>query len=506
MPAPTRPRLHRRGPLRLTVPSRNDSLLRSLVGFVGGPLGKRTDPGRVDPGFWRVERVLLVIVALAGVISILSKQACRSGGWTAQHQYLGLCYSDVPALFFARGFDQHPLAPFLASGPDAVPLEYPVLTSAIASFTAALVPRGEGINQSLAYFDINAFFAIALWAVTVIALAKASGRRMWDAAIVAASPAIILASTINWDLWAVAFLAVGLLAFGREHPVLAGVLLGLGTAVKIFPILALGPILVLAIRTKRMRVFWLTAAGAAGAWVAVNLPFALTNVKGWSYFFTFSEGRGASWSSLWYLWNATGAKGLDAATDPAKGNPFALSADAVTMLSLGTFALCCVGVLVLGLKARRRPRLASLLFLVVAAFAIFNKVYSPQFVVWLVPLAALAYPRWKALLWWQAAEVFHFVALWMFLWKDSLIRKGEEITQAHLLPDWVYFASITVHIVATLWIAALVVRSVLRPETDPVRRVGQDDPLGALFVEDDALRPRDEVAPERPAENHPVER
>ncbi|OKJ25939.1 hypothetical protein AMK24_31495, partial [Streptomyces sp. CB02366] len=44
----------------------------------------------------------------------------------------------------------------------------------------------------------------------------------------------------------------------------------------------------------------------------------------------------------------------------------------------------CAGIAGLALSAARRPRFAQLAFLVVAAFVLTNKVYSPQYVRWLI--------------------------------------------------------------------------------------------------------------------------
>jgi uncharacterized membrane protein len=456
------------GPLRITVPSRNDPFLRSLVGAIGGPLGKRTEPGIISPGFWRVERVLLVIVFVFGLLAVFSKTACRVHGWGMPNVYRGICYSDWTALYGARGFEADPWAPFTGSGGDA-PFEYPVLMSVVASLISLLVPRSQPLDQQvLTYFDINAFFAVVLWAVVVIAVAKCSGRRPWDAALVAASPAILFAATVNWDMWAVAFLALGLLALGREHPWLAGILIGLGAATKLYPILALGALLVLAIRTGRWAVFGKVTGGAVGAWLVVNLPFALTQPERWKTFYTFSADRGAGNSSLWQAWDLSFGQWVPS---------LHTTAGLISVLGTGFFALCCLGILILGLVAPQPPRVASLVFLVVAAFVLFGKVYSPQFVLWLVPLAALAHPRWRTLLVWQGIEVAHFVGIWMFLYVHSGEKK---ITVS--FPDGLFVLFVCAHMVALAWIAGLVVRSCLHPEKDPVRRVGMQDPLGGLFA------------------------
>ena len=103
----------------------------------------------------------------------------------------------------------------------------------IAGVTAWLVP-GQGVTDArvLAYFDINATLIAAVGMVAVLATARISARRPWDAAMVAVAPGIVLAGTINWDLWAVALLAVGMYFFARERLVLAGILIGLATAAK----------------------------------------------------------------------------------------------------------------------------------------------------------------------------------------------------------------------------------------------------------------------------------
>src|SRR5271167_2494882 len=48
-------------------------------------------------------------------------------------------------------------------------------------------------------------------------------------------------------------------------------------------------------------------------------------------------------------------------------------------------------------------------------FLITNKVWSPQYVIWLVPLAVLARPRWWPYVLWQLAEVWYFFAIWGYL-------------------------------------------------------------------------------------------
>ena len=113
--------------------------------------------------------------------------------------------------------------------------------------------------------------------IAVAATALTAGRRPWDAALFALAPGLALAGTINWDLYAVALLAVGMLMWARSRPVAAGVLIGLAAAAKFYPLFVLGPLLVLCLRAGRMRELGQTAAAAAVAWAAVNVPVMLAD-------------------------------------------------------------------------------------------------------------------------------------------------------------------------------------------------------------------------------------
>lgn len=126
----------------------------------------------------------------------------------------------------------------------------------------------------------------------------------------------------------------------------------------------------------------MTAGAAVGAWLVVNLPVMITHDatgfhirEGWAKFYTFSQERGVDFGSFWLVLSQR----MD---DP-------LSTDTVNTLATALMLLACLGIGALGLTAPRRPRFAQLAFLVVAAFILTNKVYSPQYVLWLIPS-----PRW----------------------------------------------------------------------------------------------------------------
>jgi uncharacterized membrane protein len=252
-----------------------------------------------------------------------------------------------------------------------------------------------------------------------------------------------------------------MLMWSRGRSLAFGVLLGLATAAKLYPFLILGPLLVLCWRAGKWRDFGTALGGAVIAWVVVNGPVMLFAFEGWSKFYTFSQERGVDFGSFWLIM----AQNSD--------NP--LSTDTVNTLATLLMLVCCAGVAVLALTAPRRPRFAQLAFLIVAAFILTNKVYSPQYVLWLVPLAALARPKWRDFLIWQACEVAYFLGIWMYL---AYTTSGD----AHKgLPTDGYHWAIGLHLLGTLYLCVMVVRDILMPERDPVRRSGDDDPSGGVL-------------------------
>jgi uncharacterized membrane protein len=132
----------------------------------------------------------------------------------------------------------------------------------------------------------------------------------------------------------------------------------------------------------------------------------------------------------------------------------------------GLSVAAVAGLAVLARRAPQPPRLASMAFLAVAAFLLINKVWSPQYSLWLVPLAVLALPRWRLLLAWMTLDALVWVPR-MFYYVGPSARG--------LPPDW-FLGAVVARDLLVVVLMVLVVRSVLRPETDPVRGVGGDDP------------------------------
>lgn len=448
---------------RVVRPSLEDPLVTVASEAVGGPAGEHA----AGHPWWTPVRVVLAVTCLAFLVGMVQKAPCVRTEWAdGELRYAAMCYSDVPYLYTGRGFAELNL-PFSDTEGRYQTMEYPVVIGYVAFGVAAVthalsgwpdvdaradLPADEvhaapGVREeSGLYFLVTAVLLAGAALLAAWFLAGAQRGRPWDAMLLAASPGLVLAGLINWDLIAVAMVAGAFWAWARGRSVLTGVLIGLGTATKLYPMFLLGALLVVCLRSRRMPDFGRALLAAVGAWVLVNLPVVLLDFEQWKVFWSFNAERGPDLGSLWLVWQQAGHE---------------VTTGLVNAVSWVVFGAVCLGVLVLGLVARRTPRVAQLGFLVVAGFLLVNKVYSPQYVLWLLPLAVLARPRWRDLLIWQAGEVFYFAAVWLYLGELTASSASGE-------PDRFYWLAICVRVAAELYLMAVVVRDVLRPWHDPV--------------------------------------
>ncbi|HVH24611.1 MAG TPA: glycosyltransferase 87 family protein [Pseudonocardia sp.] len=476
----------RSGPPARVVPTWTEPLVTAASRVIGGPLGRHALVGRSP--FWTPLRAVLLIAVSVLAIGWLVKAPClqeyrTDGGelaldWRNSRQYVSLCYSDTVPLYGIEG---------LASG--AVPyrdswmenagtpqervryMEYPVLTgffqyanARLADAWLWLAERASAVPAALpvvVYFNLSAVWLALAWLAVVWAVRVLRPTRPWDAALVALSPLVAVHAFTNFDTLAVACATGGLVALARRRPLLGGLLIGVGAAFKFYPLLLLLPILVVALRRHELGVAGRTVAAAVLTWFALNAPIALAYPTGWSEFFRLNLTRPADPDSLYYVLSYfSGWDGFDGKLVSGQA-PSVLNA-----VSACLFALCCVGVCLLGRYAPRPPRLSSLAFLLLASFLLANKVWSPQYSLWLVPLAVLALPRWGLLLGWMAVDALVWVPRMFYYLTPA--AKG-------LPPDW-FLGAVLARDAVVVLLCALVVRSILRPATDPVRILGLDDP------------------------------
>ncbi|MDX6209887.1 MAG: hypothetical protein QOE24_2278 [Frankiales bacterium] len=439
-------------------PSLVDPTVERASAIIGGPMGRYA---RTGSRWWTPLRVILAIAAFTMLLGYAQKSPCADGKWVASSQYTNACYSDIIPLWSAEGLSDGAL-PYRDHA-----VEYPVITGAFMWISAELTRAWHavvqpGSDQGVVFGVASCVLLAACGLIAVRATAGAAGRRrQWDAAIFAASPLVICHAFTNWDLLSMAFASTALWAWSRNRPVAAGVLIGLGTAAKLYPVLILLPLLLLAYRSRVWRpVLWAVLA-AVGSWLAVNLPVALAWTKGWWEFYSFNGSRPAEAESFWFMLNHyyPATFGKDGAWTP--------SAIVVGLVVIAAMAVVCW----IALTAPSRPRLAQLVFLVAAAFLLTSKVSSAQYSVWLVPLVALARPRWRMALIWQFSEIAVWIGKMLWLVGGAHAFTYDGLMVILLARDGVL-----------LVLMGMVVHEIRHPEADVVRSVDEPDPGAGPFA------------------------
>jgi uncharacterized membrane protein len=446
----------------------DDPVVTALSEGVGGPVGPRA----TRHPWWTPTRVVVLLAAIFFALGMVQKSGCYQRYWVYDdHRYTHMCYSDLPYLYTGRGLVEldWPYSDDPQVRARYEIMEYPVGIAYFAYAAAYVtqqvtgagdvhersdVPTGDLPQQPQVKKELRAFVgvnALAFAALAILSawlLAGVNRRRPWDAAAFAASPTLLLTGLINWDLLAVVLVAGALWTWARGRPIATGVLVGLGTATKLYPLFLLGPVAVICLRERRYRDLVDTVLAAAASWFVVNAPAYLMGRAEWKRFWEFNSERGPDLGSAWLVLQQWSGDTIGATT--------------VNHWSWALFGLWCVGVAAVGLRAPSTPRLAQLGFLVVAGFLLVNKVYSPQYVLWLLPLAALARPRWRDQLVWQACEVFYFCSVWWYLQGDLQPGSGQDVG--------FYWIAVLVRMAGELYLVALVVRDVLYPRYDPARQ------------------------------------
>jgi uncharacterized membrane protein len=499
--SPTRQAEDRRSLDDRDLPSRTDTIGAALSGVIGGPVGRHALIGRAR--FLTPLRVMLIVALVFLALGYSTKAAClqttgtgtadqRVGNWQNQRAYFELCYSDTVPLYTAEllNLGKFPYkSSWLENDSDGKPrtqydgkiavryMEYPVLTGAYQYLSMSMAKTYTALTKLVSvpiiaevvmFFNISAFGLALAWLTTVWASARLAGsRRIWDAALVAGSPILIFQVFTNFDALATAFATGALLAWARRKPWLAGALIGLGVAAKLYPLLLLVPMVILGMRTGRLREVGKTAIGTVLTWLVVNLPVMVLYPRGWSEFFRLNTRRGDDMDSLYNVVKSfTGWGGFD------QNLGFWQPPTVLNAVTAVLFLSCCVVIAYIALTAEQRPRLVQVAFLVVAAFLLTGKVWSPQFSLWLVPLAVLALPHRRILLAWMTIDALVWVPRMEFLYGEQ--NRG--------LPEQWFTATVLVRDIAVIVLCALVIRQIYRPELDLVRCRGQvDDPSGGVF-------------------------
>ncbi|MEU0118927.1 glycosyltransferase family 87 protein [Streptomyces bobili] len=246
---------------------------------------------------------------------------------------------------------------------------------------AALAILSPGLLPFLDY--ASAFFVLALLAdLAVLVLLLRAGRsprgaRVWVAGVPLLGPTVYA----RYDLMVTAVAVAALLA-GVRHPRVMGALVGLGALLKVWPVLLLAG----AVRRR--------AWGAAAVTVGLLSALLALTAPGAFAFLSAQRDRGTEVESLGALvfhvarhFGWSGEVLLNYGSVEFAGPHVGMVSDAALGLTVAAFGW----LLLWRLRARRfAPHtLADAAFTAVLLFTVTSRVISPQYLVWLVGLAAV---------------------------------------------------------------------------------------------------------------------
>ena len=343
----------------------------------------------------RVGKPLAALLFLALVATLLGAfkfSSCEQSLWATPDQYVHACYSDIASLYGDRDLDKDQWS--YSSTTNAV--EYPVLTGTVMWFFARALPSGE--NEILNYYRLNIIFLAALFIFIAYIVYRIRPEVAYLAAI---APAAVASLYINWDLWAIASMMLAIYWFDRKRFDYSALAIGISISTKFLPIFLLLPIVLIFWRRNEIKTLVRYLAITVSTFAVINIPVLLTTPEGWLRFYQLNFDRGQDWGSAWYALSSLGVP-------LGSTNFFAILALFVAVLVISLF--------IFGTK--ETVNLADISFIVLALVMAASKVYSPQYVLWLVPLAVIAITTRKdfhAFWIWQIAEVIYHVAIWQHL-------------------------------------------------------------------------------------------
>jgi uncharacterized membrane protein len=306
-------------------------------------------------------------------------------------------------------------------------MEYP--PGALAVFLPPAVAPGHYNAAFKGLMALCGAVTIVLVALLLVRLG-ASAARLWTAVLLLALSPIALGpiSLNTYDAWPALLTVAALASLVAGWAIAALALLGLAFAAKVYPIVLLPPALVFVWRTAgRARALRAAAAFAAVAALVV-LPFLVLAADGLVESFRAQAARALQIESLGgSLLAAADRIGVYGATvvhrtgtsisyDLAGTLPEALAAASSVVQVLAVLA---VGWLYLRDRDEAQ-RLAAAFAAAVAGFLAFTRFFSPQYLVWLVPLVVLLGPA----AWVLAALALVLAQTWFFHYADVVSLSG----------------------------------------------------------------------------------
>jgi len=473
----------------VVLPTHEDGVALAAAPVAGGPAGRRVRTSR------RPLRAALAAASALGLLvlaaAVLLREHCRETLWAAPGLYTHACYSDVPTLYSGNYLDE--VVPYLERVQDRGFLDLPFGLGWLLWGLGRLV-GADGATGPRDVFDASVVLGAVALVVAVAGVVQLSGRRPYDAVLLAGSPVVLVCALVGVQLVPAALAVAGLWASARGRAVVGGLLLGLAALVAPLSGLCVVAALLL-VRWRRRRddaavraqqpersaaagpgddldgedatrppaldPELRTAVAAALVWFLGGLPVLLDNAGVWLDAVTARVVAGPGYGSVWIVSGLLGAPPAEATTTAAS-----------LLLRVAGVAV----VVLLVLRAPQPPRVPVVALLLLVTALVTAPALPPQAAVLVLPLAVLALPHWRLLLVWGAVEAAAATGTWLYLYGLSVPDRG--------LAPWAYATLVVLRLGALIALAGLAAQASLHPEEDVVRSPRSEPSLG---LDDPAL-------------------
>ncbi len=297
-------------------------------------------------------------------------------------------------------------------------LGYPPL--ALAAFS---LPRVLTLGRSITLDDYAWLFVIEnvvfstlaiLSILRILSRRRPANARMGSSLVVYVLGATILAPVLLWryDMFVALLTIAAMLCILRSRPTLAGIFLGLGVSAKLYPIILLLIFGINCIASRDRRALLRLAAGGMIGMAIALLPITLIYPEWLSVFLDQHVQRGVQVESvasgLILFANTLGITNVGLTSSYGACHLASPVADAVvgwmpfiSIISIGIVLICCL----FRFRHERatfgeitRESLTAYVAIGLLAFIVTNKVFSPQYLIWLLPFVPFLRLRFNILL------------------------------------------------------------------------------------------------------------
>jgi hypothetical protein len=312
-------------------------------------------------------------------------------------QFVG-AYSDISSLYFRDQLWTNP-APYFDYR-----VEYPVGMALIIWLMTVL-------STSVTSYLYLTAAVMAISGLLIVWLGfRFEGSNMW---LLALSPTLPLYVVLNWDMAGILLLVGALLLFRRDRDRWGAFALAAAVWTKFFPVVLVPLILLDRVLRRRWRDAFEIGGIFGVASVLFNAPFALQwtdqgiQIRDtWLFFFRFNRERNREVN----LWNIFERYGYELTTEQINTYSTVLLVIGIGVISAVMLYASLRGV------SRTRDILLPASLAAIGWFLFINKVYSPQYSLWLaVLLALLAAPPTVAAIF-AGADVAYFASAFIMLY------------------------------------------------------------------------------------------